>query len=123
MQSAFNYFEKNNLASVSREYIGISRFNEEELEELEMKYDEESDAAIPLTGQELIELYKEKGYSAIEELKEKYFMSFEEYLFRQPFNEDSADLTIKQYSEEEYLKLKKDVADKYKLDLYSSISS
>ena len=30
---------------------------------------------------------------------------------------DSADLTIKQYSEEEYLKLKKDVADKYKLDL------
>ncbi len=91
LQSALNYLEKNNLASVSREYIGISRFNKEELEELEMKYDEESDAAIPLTSQEITELYKEKGYSAIRELEEKYFMSFEEYLFCQPFNEDSAD--------------------------------
>lgn len=117
LQSALNYLEKNNLASVSREYIGISRFNKEEIEELEMKYDEESDAALPLTGQEIIELWKEKGYSAIKELEEKYFMSFEEYLFSQPFNEDSTDLTIKQYSVEEYLELKRDVVDKYKLDL------
>ena len=38
-------------------------------------------------------------------------------LFSQPFNEDSTDLTIKQYSVEEYLELKRDVVDKYKLDL------
>lgn len=117
MQSAFNYLEKNNLASISREYIGISRFNEEEIEELEMKFNEECKAAIPLTYQEIMELYEEKGYSVLEELEEKYYMSFEEYLYRQPFNEDSADLTFKRYSEEEYLKLKKDVTEKYELDL------
>ena len=94
LRSALNYLGKNNLASVSVKYIGVSRFNEQE-----------------------VKLYKEGGESAVIKLKEKYFMTFEEYLSRQPYDEESTDLTISHYSEEEYSKLMRELAEEFNYNL------
>lgn len=105
LKSALNYLEKNNLASVSVKYIGISRFSKQELDELLTKYEEE------------VKMYKESGESTIDKLKEKYFMTFEEYLSRQPYDEESTDLMISYYGEEEYSKLMRELAEESNYNL------
>ncbi|MDB6459912.1 MULTISPECIES: hypothetical protein [Blautia] len=117
LRSALNYLGKNNLASVSVKYIGVSRFNEQELDELLTKYEEECRKVVPLTIEEEVKLYKEGGESAVIKLKEKYFMTFEEYLSRQPYDEESTDLTISHYSEEEYSKLMRELAEEFNYNL------
>ena len=66
-------WKKSNLASVSVKYIGVSRFNEQELDELLTKYEEECRKVVPLTIEEEVKLYKEGGESAVIKLKEKLF--------------------------------------------------
>lgn len=113
LQSALNYLEKNNLASVSREYIGISRFSDKEIEQLEMKYEEEYGRI----NQELWELCKEEEFPNIKELEEINFMTFDEYLSCQPFVEDNLELTVTSYSKEEYADLIQEMVDKFDLDI------
>lgn len=102
---------------MSVKYIGVSRFNEQELDELLTKYEEECRKVVPLTIEEEVKLYKEGGESAVIKLKEKYFMTFEEYLSRQPYDEESTDLTISHYSEEEYSKLMRELAEEFNYNL------
>lgn len=117
LKSALNYLEKNNLASVSVRYIGVSRFSKQELDDLFTEYEEECKKVIPLTIEEQVKLYREAGESAIDKLKEKYFMTFEEYLSRQPYDEESTDLAISYYSEEEYSKLMQELAEEFNYNL------
>lgn len=116
LESALNYLEKNKLASVSVEYIGVSRFSEQEFDELLTEYEEECKNVVPLTIEE-VKLYKEAGKSAVAKLKEKYFMSFEQYILRQPYDEESTDLTISHYSEEEYSKLMRELTEEFNYNL------
>ena len=44
-------------------------------------------------------------------------MTFEEYLSRQPYDEESTDLTISHYSEEEYSKLMRELAEEFNYNL------
>lgn len=112
LKSALNYLEKNNLASVSVKYTGISRFSKQELDELLTKYEEDCKAI-----EDQVKLCKEVGESTIDKLKEKYFMTFEDYLSRQPYDEESTDLMISYYNEEEYSKLMREVAEEFNYNL------